>query len=83
MDRFKQQEALWKLKQYVALDEKRRRAANAILIEGKSFSRACRDSKLNPSRENVGALRVCVTAFEECYSSDGSSKELSIYGCSQ
>jgi len=45
------QQRLWKLDSYRALDDTRRRLATGILLEGLSFSAACRLLKLNQTRE--------------------------------
>lgn len=65
MDKFSRQEKLWSLPAYQALDGKRRKAANANLVEGKSFYAACKEQKLNPSRERNGLLEVCRRTFLE------------------
>jgi hypothetical protein len=62
------QQRLWKLPSYRALNDKRRRLATGILLEGLSLTAACRLlGGLNSTREAKNAdLQQCLTDFRAC-----------------
>jgi hypothetical protein len=67
MDKFETQEKLWALPAYRALDQRRRKACTAHIVDGESLTKACSREKLNPSREKNGAFMVAVRTFNELY----------------
>jgi hypothetical protein len=55
------QQALWASPSYRELDEKRRRLASKVILEGLSFSQACRQLNLNQTRERSNFdLQLCL-----------------------
>jgi hypothetical protein len=72
---------LFGLREYRALDEKRRQVARAMLLSDRSLTRACRDARLNASREKRNVdLQKCLWAFNQPGNRDAQPvEELSIY----